>query len=63
MFQDANLLKHIEKLKNSFYQQPFDIVNVNIVSGHVFSNLQNCLITINVDTPPSSLIDSIASLR
>jgi hypothetical protein len=39
MFQDVNLPKHIKKLKNSFCQQPFDIVNANIIFGHVFSNL------------------------
>jgi len=58
MFQDVNLPKHIEKLKNTFHQRPLNIVNANIIFGHVFSNLQNCPITINIDTPPSSLIDS-----
>jgi hypothetical protein len=63
MFQDAKLLKHIEKLKNTFRQQPLDIVNANIIFGHIFNNLQNCPIAINIDAPPSFSIDSIVNLR
>jgi hypothetical protein len=48
---DLELPKFIMDLERIYGRQPLKLININIASGNVFSNLQNCPITINVVDP------------
>jgi hypothetical protein len=43
---EKELPKYKDQLDTIFPCCPLEVVNVNIVSSHVFSHLQNCLLNI-----------------
>jgi hypothetical protein len=51
-------------LERIYGRQPLDPINVNIASRNVFSNLQNCPITINVVDPKAipSLVANVTTI-
>jgi len=52
---DLELPKFRADLERIYGRQPLELINVNTTSMNVFSNLQNCPITINVVDPRAIL--------
>ncbi len=52
---EKELPKYKDWLDTIYSHCPFEIINVNIASGHVFSHLQNCLINITHVVDPKFL--------